>query len=246
MSYLVEYYKSKVFELIDKVYSEELKDILDASKIMADCVKKNNLIYAFGAGHSMALALEIFYRAGGLPQIYPMLDLSVSAYNGATKSTSIEKLHGYARVLIDYYGVKEGSVLIVVSNSGNRVLPVEAAVEAGSRGAKVIAVTSKEYSKSLPAENPYGKKLYEVADITIDNKMPPGDAVVDVEGLPVKVAPVSTIVNSFIMQSLVIATVDELIKSGVRPMIWMSAHLPGGEEANKRIMAEYFGRIKPL
>ncbi|MCX8170935.1 MAG: SIS domain-containing protein [Candidatus Bathyarchaeota archaeon] len=243
---LIEEYKSKVFNLIERIYSEEWENLLSASKIMADCVKENNLIYAFGAGHSMALALDIFYRAGGFPQVYPMLDISASAYNGATKSTEIEKLPGYAKVLVNYYGLKEGDALIIISNSGNRVLPVEAGIEAKKRGVRVIAITSKEYSKYLPVENPYGRKLYEVADVSIDNKMPPGDAVINVEGLSTKIAPVSTIVNSFILQSLVIATVDNLIKDGFKPKIWTSTHIPGGEEKNREILEEYFKRIKPL
>ncbi|MBS7624201.1 MAG: SIS domain-containing protein [Candidatus Bathyarchaeia archaeon] len=239
-------YRERVFEIIGKICSEEMENILAASRIMADCIERGNLIYAFGAGHSMALALDIFYRAGGLPQVYPMLDISVSAYNGAIKSTELEKLPGYARVLVDYYGVGEGSTIIVISNSGNRVLPVEVGVEAKRRGAKTIAVTSKKYSESLPAENPYGKRLYEVADITVDNKVPPGDAIIELDGLPTKIAPVSTIINSFILQSLVIATIDELIKKGTKPKIWVSAHIPGGEERNRAVIAEFFGKIKPL
>jgi uncharacterized phosphosugar-binding protein len=246
MNKYIENYKSKIFKLIERVCSEESENIAVASKIMAECIKKNKFIYAFGAGHSMTLALDIFYRAGGLPHIYPMLDLSISAYNGALKSTNLEKLPGYAKNLIDYYGLREGSVLIVISNSGNRPVPVEAGVEAKKKGAKVIAVTAKEYSKSLPIENPYGKKLYEVADVAIDNKMPPGDAAIEVIGLPTKIAPVSTIINSFILQSLVIVTIDELIREGVKPKIWISAHLPGGEETNRLIIAEFFEKIKPL
>ncbi|MEM3745280.1 MAG: SIS domain-containing protein [Candidatus Bathyarchaeia archaeon] len=242
----IEEYKSRVFELIEKICSEELENILRASEVMADCIKRGGLIYAFGAGHSMALALDLFYRAGGLPQVYPMLDISVSAYNGAVKSTELEKLPGYASVLINYYGLKRGEALIIISNSGNRVLPVEAGLEAKKKGAKVIAVTSKEYSKSLPIENPYGKKLYEVADVSIDNKMPPGDAVINVKGLSAKIAPVSTIINSFILQSLVISTINRLIEDGVEPKVWVSTHIPGGEEKNKAILAEYFEKIKPL
>ncbi|MBS7607390.1 MAG: SIS domain-containing protein [Candidatus Bathyarchaeia archaeon] len=242
----IENFKGKIFELIERICLEESENILSASKIIAECIKRGNFVYAFGAGHSMALALDIFYRAGGLPQIYPILDLSLSAYNGALKSTSLERILGYAKALLEYYDLKDGSALIIISNSGNRTVPVEAGMEAKRRGAKVIAITSKEYSRSLPAENPFGKKLYEVSDVTIDNKMPPGDAVIEIEGLPTKVAAISTIINSFILQSLTIATVNELLQEGVIPKIWMSAHLPGGEEANKAIIAEYFDRIKPL
>lgn len=242
----IEDFKGKIFELIERICLEENENILGASKIIAECIKRDNFVYAFGAGHSMALALDIFYRAGGLSQIYPILDLSLSAYNGALKSTNLEKIAGYARALLEYHDLKAGSALIVISNSGNRTVPVEAGIEAKRRGAKVIAITSKEYSRSLPVENPFGKKLYEVSDVTIDNKMPPGDAVVEIKGLPMRVAAVSTIINSFILQSLTIATVNELLKEGIIPKVWMSAHLPGGEEANKAIIAEYFNRVKPL
>ncbi|MEM4139827.1 MAG: sugar isomerase domain-containing protein, partial [Nitrososphaeria archaeon] len=140
----------------------------------------------------------------------------------------------------------ENSILILVSNSGNSVVPVEVALEAKRRGAKVIALTSVKYSQSLPVANPFNKKLYEVADVVIDNKMPPGDAVIEVEGTSRKVAPVSTIINSFILQSLVATIVDKMLSKGTMPAVWLSAHLPGAEETNKWIIEKYFEKIKPL
>ncbi|MGB9816405.1 MAG: SIS domain-containing protein, partial [Desulfurococcaceae archaeon] len=62
-----------------------------------------------------------------------------------------------------------------------------------------------------------GKKLYEVVDVVIDNKVSEGDAVYELESLGAKVAPVSTIINSFILQLLNIRTVEKLLEKGLKP-----------------------------
>jgi uncharacterized phosphosugar-binding protein len=76
--------------------------------------------------------------------------------------------------------------------------------------------------------------------------MPFGDAVLEIKGIKQKVAPVSTIINSFIVNSIVARTVEKLIEKGIDPPIWTSANIPGGEEVNKKWIEKYKGRIKHL
>jgi len=240
-------YKNIISNIIERILSEERSSLERASDEMASSIMKGRMIYVLGTGHSMLIAIEMFHRAGGLARVYPMLDIALSPFSGASKSSMIERLSGYADAIIDYYSPGSGDVLIVISNSGKNAVPVEASVLARERGARVVAITSVEYSKRLRPENRYGKRLFEVADVVIDNKVPEGDASVEIEGVRAgRVAPVSTIVNSFIAHTLEILTIERLVEKGYEPEVWSSVNIPQGVELNRELLERYKGVVKHL
>ncbi len=245
MDVVARYYEI-ISGLLREIFESERENISKAARVIADSLEHGNILHVFGAGHSAMAGEELFYRAGGLVPVYPLINSDINLCHGAFRSTAMEKVIGYAEILLNDHGVKEGDVVIVVSTSGVNVFPVEAALKARERGARVIAITSVKYSSTLKPRNPYGKHLYEVADIVIDNHVPRGDAVLEIPGLETKVAPVSTITNSFIVNSIVAEAVSILVSKGVKPPIWISAHLEGAEEWNKKMAAKYKARIPLL
>jgi uncharacterized phosphosugar-binding protein len=233
----VETLKGVVVDIIERIYREERINIERAAELCAKAIEGGGLIYLFGTGHSMLMALELFYRAGGLAPIYPILDPNLLGLSGGRLSTELERLPGYAKALFNYYRPKAGSALIVISVSGKNAAPVEAALEGKARGLSVVAVTSVEYSKRLRPANPYGKRLYEVADVVIDNKVPEGDAAIEVYGR--KTSAVSNIANAFILHAIEAEVVARLARRGVEPELWTSVNVPGGEERNRELLEKY-------
>lgn len=234
----------KVKDIIDEVFEKEQQNIKEAASIIFESIKDNGVLHVFATGHSHMLAEEMFYRAGGLVAIDPVLRPFLMQHEGAISSTKFERLTGIAEIVFDGLDVKENDPFIVVSNSGINSVPVEFAQIAKNKGHKVIVITSVESSKNLKARTVDGKHLYDVGDIVIDNHVPHGDGVIETKYG--NTGAVSSIVCSYIAQSLVIEIIKLFIENNIVPPIYMSANLNGGDEHNKKIYEEYKKRVKSL
>ena len=236
--------KLVIDKYLDLIINTQREKIEIASDLCAQSLLNNGLIYVFGAGHSMMMALEMFYRAGGLAGIYPIIDPDLLGFNGSSVSGFLEHVSGFAKALLDSINLVPNSTLIVVSRSGINNAPVEMAFEAKQRGLKVIAITSIKYSQSLRPNNTLGKRLYEIADVAIDDGVPEGEVAYEVDGY--KVAAISTILDSFIIHSIEILTISKLLARGIKPSIWISTHIPGARENNEKLREKYKSLIKYL
>ncbi|MEM1574119.1 MAG: SIS domain-containing protein [Candidatus Methanomethylicaceae archaeon] len=248
---VIDQYFEKVNELLNKIKNNEKENILKAAEIMANAIVNDRLIHVIGpGGHSDLGAREMFYRAGGLIPIDAILDPGWSLEHGARRSTSIERTPGYALAVLKQYPLEKGDVLIITQPWGINSVCIDTALEAKKLGLTVIAITSPEFSKKVPldhpARHPSKKNLFEIADIVINNYMPFEDAVLDIEGSPQKVSPVSTILTAFTINCLVAATAKKLSERGIQPPIWRSGNIPGGDEYNRKWFEKYKGRIKHL
>lgn len=193
---------------------------------------------------------ELFWRAGGLAMFNAILDAGTNLIHGAKRSNIVERTPGYAKSVLDAYRVAEGEVIIIINAYGINSMTIDTALEAKKRGLKTIGVSSTSFAQAVPlghpARHPSGKNLYELVDVFINNHLPYGDAVVEFEGYPQKVAPTSTIANCFTLNLLVATTVEKLLAEGIQPPVWVSANLPGGDEANKALDEKYRPRIPHL
>jgi uncharacterized phosphosugar-binding protein len=117
-------------------------------------------------------------------------------------------------------------------------------------GMTTIGVTSVANQRGLaqghPSRHPSGKDLCDLVDILVDTKMPMGDAVMKLDGVAEKVGPVSTYVNAYAMNSIMLEAIANLAARGIEPPVWRSSNSPGGDEANLAVSERYRNRIKNL
>ena len=238
---LTRYYK-QIIHILNKIKDTQADKIRSASRVVADTIKEDGIIYVFGCGHSHLIGLDCFYRAGGLVNVSAMLDTDLMLHNGAAKSSVMEKMSGIAESIFERYCITEKDMLIVISTSGKNAVPVEMAQVATRRGIKNISVVSASYfgdKKGTPL-------LYECSDMYIDNCVPHGDAVMEITGTETRMGSVSTVASSFILQSLLLEGAEQAAKDGVRVPIYRSGNVEGGAEYNKELIKEYLPRIKHL
>lgn len=244
-------YLNKIVEHLRRLHDEEAGAIGRAARIVADHVKEDGIVYAYGpGGHSNLAPQEIFFRAGGLMHVSAMLDAGTLLSNGALRSMAVERTPGYGRLVIEDYGLGEGDLLVIVNAYGINSAAIDAALEARHRGVRTIGVTSVRHaaqtSEDHPARHPSGQNLHDLVDVVLDSKVEVGDAIVKIDGLDQLVAAISTFANPYLLNVLVAETVKLLVDEGVTPPIWTSGNAPGGDEANARFVDAFKGRIKKL
>ena len=231
-------------EILNKVEESQLESICAAGKILADCTERGGIIHVFGTGHSHMLAEELFFRAGGLANVNAMLDSAVMLHESAQTSTDIERLEGYARIILSRYQISPKDVMIVVSNSGRNAVPIEMAILAREAGLAVLAVTALDYSKSQASRHSSHLHLYEVADCVLDTCGVPGDAAVDVEGLNQRIVGTSTIIGATVLQAVIYEVVKILIERGLTPPTVVSVNKEGTGDPNRENLEKYRSRIR--
>lgn len=230
--------------LLQRIVQTQMGAIEHAARIVADAVAGDGIVYTFGTGHSHVVAEDVAYRAGGLAPVDAILEASLTGHEKVRQSEFMERVEGMARVIFEYYGVSSRDALVVISNSGRNAAPIEMAELAKEHGVPVVAITSLAHSQGTTSRHSSGKKLYELADVVIDNLCPKGDAMVRLEGLPVPVGAGSGVAGMFILHTIIVQAIQDLQERGLKPPVFMSGNLDGADEFNKALLEHYRGRVK--
>lgn len=223
------------------------ESIAQAADLMAAALRDKGVIQVFGTGHSQALAMEVAGRAGGL---VPTNQLSLRdrvLFGGEDPDDALdpfaERDPAVAAKVLALAEIRPADLFVIASQSGGNGAIVEMARLVKERGHKIIAVTSVAHSSKITARHPSGKRLFELADVVLDNGAPFGDCVLQ---LPdgTGVCALSTISGALLLQMTLAETVSRLLAAGVTPPLYQSANVPGSDDRNARLEAEYAGRIR--
>lgn len=233
--------REQVRELLDRIDAREA-DLRRAASLVLDAIEAGGIVHAAGAGHSLAMVCETFYRAGGLVPVRPLWEPELLPLAGARRSSAIEREPGRGRAALARAAPAPPDVMVIFSTSGRNPYPVEIAQEALARDVPVLAVTSLPASAS--ATDRSGTRLADHATVILDTGVPAGD-VVEPPGAP-RTAAVSTILGAYTW-SAVLVELDRLATArGVTLPVWTSANVPGGDERNAELMARYGDRVPEL
>lgn len=215
---------------LSQVGASQAEQMQAAATAVARGLSQGGLWYIFGTGHSHMLALEAFYRAGGLLSVAPVLEGSLMLHESAIQSSEIERLSEMAAVIVKNQGMGPDDVLLIASNSGRNAVPVEMAMAARELGIFTIAITSMEHTNRVTSRAPSGQRLFEVVDLVIDNGAPYGDALIAVdESLP-PMGPVSTVTGAAIMNAIAVQAATILVHENRPVHVWRSANVDAEDE----------------
>lgn len=245
MKKYLEYIKANQ-QIIEKIATEGAENIEKSAQLFSDALINNRKIFLFGTGHSHMLSEELFYRAGGLVKIQPILDPPLMLHISASESTVAERVEGVAQNLFNEYGIKENDVIVIISNSGRNGVIVDMALLCKEKGVRTVALTNLQHTYSGLSRHQSGKRLCEIADVVLDNFGCVGDACVEVQGVEGKICPTSTVSGALILNAVVAEAVDICSEKGFVPEHFASSNVDGGDEINNKFVEKYKEEIKHL
>ncbi len=243
-----EAYYSHISGVLSAIHDGQRAKLEQAGELLAAAMAAGNRAYLFGSGHSVIPVMDVFPRYGSFIGFFPLYDPRLMWHNvvgpgGARELLWLERREGYIRNFLQSFALTAGDCLIVFSHGGLNAAPIEAALYAKEKGMRVITVSSLANAAVAQATHSSGKRLSDIADIALDNCVPPEDALVDI-GYPEKVAAGSTMAAVFIAMALVAETAARLNARGIKPHTFVSPNVPGVcADHNLRVFDAYTEKL---
>jgi uncharacterized phosphosugar-binding protein len=231
--------------ILDHLRTTQMANIERAADICVDTIAQDGLVYLFGSGHSRIFVEEMYPRHGSFPGFHPIVELSLTFHNqvvganGQRQAMFIEHVEGLGKAILRNFVLRPPDSFIVFSNSGVNEVVVEVALEAKQLGLPVIAVVSMDHCLKSAPKHSCGKRLPDIADVTIDNGTPAGDAMVQVEGLADPVGPGSTIGAAAVTNAIKCLVAEGLARRGKPPIVLTSSVLIGSEASARQFEESY-------
>jgi uncharacterized phosphosugar-binding protein len=239
-------YFDSLDKILDRIRTTQLDKLREAGALCANVIMAGGRVYLFGSGHSVIPVMDVFPRYGSFVGFYPLYDprlmwSNVVGPHGARELLWLERREGYIEQFLQSYPIDQRDALIVFSHGGMNAAPIEAAMYARDRGARVITVSSLENLKVATRSHSSGSALSDLGDIAIDNCVEPEDAQVDV-GRREKVGAGSTIAAVAVAMALVAETGAKLAEAGHELHTFVSPNVPGVKPTHNFSVFDVYAR----
>ncbi len=238
-------YLRAVRTAIDSIEATQLGAIREASERFAASILSGRLVHIFGTGHSRMAVEEMFPRYGSFPGFHPIVELSMTYHNpvvganGQRQAMFLENVQGFGPVLWRNFVTSPQDCLLAISSSGCNAVTIDVALEAKRLGMFVVALTSLAHADVSTSKHESGKKLFEVADLVLDQCAPAGDSAVWVQNLKTPVSPVSSVSGCTVINLVKAVVARKLTEAGQPPLVLTAAYHLGAQRASELFEATY-------
>ena len=238
--------------ILDDIEATQLPAIRNAAEIMADTIQAERWVHTFGCGHATIPVEEMYPRIGGFVGFHPIVELPLTFFTRITGEMGIhqflflERTPGYGTAIMKSYDFDPRDTMWIFSHTGINNVNIDVALRAKELGMKIVATGSAEQAQSSTPRHPSGLKLFDIADVVIDTRVPAGDSSVPVPGQQNNVGPVSTMAFVTVVWMTITTVAEILSERGVKLFIHPSHNVPGDTTAHDRLDAalqEYKRRV---
>jgi len=244
---------AKTEEIHRRIRETQMDNIQAAARAIADSISAGRVVHLFGAGHGSLPVMECYPRIGGFVGYHPMTEHCLSYFtnvvgdSGVPQFLFLERLEGFAQVILQNYRLDPRDCMMLFSQSGINGVVIDMALETKKQGLTLIALTSMDHTMAVQPRHSSGKRLCEIADIVVDTCVPAGDAMVHIKGLREPVGPGSTFGFVTAVNAINCEVAGLLVERGQPPLVNISHNLLPPDEAKvqmDRVWKAYMERVK--
>jgi len=239
-------YFEKIQGKLQLVLEQEKKSMEAAAENIANTIQSSGIIHLFGCGHSHILTEEMFYRAGGLVPVKPILIEELMLHKGAVRSSYLERQHDYAEKFMNNQDIQPQDLVIIISTSGVNPVPIDVALHTKKLGAYTIGMSSFSYLEGKASRHKSGKYLSEVVDLALNNHATIGDASLSYPNAPTPFGPTSTVIGATMLNAIFAEAIKIMVNNGFEAPVFLSGNIDGADEHNQRLIKKYSDRIPLL
>ncbi len=238
--------------VMKRIETTQLENIRRAASLMAKSIAAGRWVHTFGCGHATIPVEEMYPRIGGFVGFHPMVELPLTFFTrivgemGVRQFVFLEGVEGYGDRIMESYDFDPRDTMWIFSHSGINAVNIDVALRAKALGMKLVVCGSEAGFQNKPSRHSSGKKLFDLADVVVDNCTDAVDASVPLKNHQDKIGPVSTMAFVTLVWMIITTVAEQLVEQGVKLWIHPSHNVPGDTTAHERLndaLREYKRRI---
>lgn len=238
--------------VMKRIETTQMENIQGAASLMAKSIAAGRWVHTFGCGHATIPVEEMYPRIGGFVGFHAIVELPLTFFThivgemGVRQFVFLEGVEGYGDRIMESYDFDPSDTMWIFSHSGINAVNIDVALRAKALGMKLVVCGSEAGFKTKQSRHSSGKKLFDLADVVVDNCTDAVDASVPLKNHQDKIGPVSTMAFVTLVWMIITTVAEQLVGQGVKLWIHPSHNVPGDTTAHERLNAalrEYKRRI---